>query len=288
MLVPFLPELITITVNACVMKALSVTFDTNTFRKLVGPHKRQGPKENLAFDKIESAIKNELIQPYISDAIVIIEGTPRRERQANYKSIRLNKRVVSRTTKSTSKGSINEVTISLVPQAKGNAPIPEPLAKALQKGIELGFRFLHVPRVAHGKVEATLYKTETQEELAERLKRAEVITHALEEKGFGAAHVRELSKKVLSGDPLLEKGEMLAFAEGEPKPIPDAISEWGDGDALSAHYAYGHDYFCTFDKGKNSGQASVLHAAHRSWLFDTFGISIIDPFELINLINLHT
>ena len=45
------------------------------------------------------------------------------------------------------------------------------------------------------------------------------------------------------------------------QPVPDeqkkkfweAIAEWVDGEALSAHYAAGNDFFCTNDKGGNAG-----------------------------------
>lgn len=75
------------------------------------------------------------------------------------------------------------------------------------------------------------------------------------------------------------------------QPVPDeqkkkfgeAIAEWVDGEALSAHYASGNDYFCTDDKAKNAGTASIFHKQNKNRLIEKFGIKIISSCEAAEL-----
>ena len=75
------------------------------------------------------------------------------------------------------------------------------------------------------------------------------------------------------------------------QPVPDeqkkkfweAIAEWVDGEALSAHYAAGNDYFCTNDKARNAGTGSIFHNQNKTRLIKKFGIKIISSCEAAQL-----
>ena len=75
------------------------------------------------------------------------------------------------------------------------------------------------------------------------------------------------------------------------QPVPDeqkkkfdkAIAEWVDGEALSAHYAAGNDFFCTNDKAGNAGIGSIFHNQNRTQLSEAFGIKIISSCEAAKL-----
>ena len=77
------------------------------------------------------------------------------------------------------------------------------------------------------------------------------------------------------------------------QPVPDeqkkkfskAIAEWVDGEALSAHYAAGNDFFCTDDKAGNTGIVSIFHNQNRTRLIKRFGIKIISSRELSGIIS---
>ena len=81
----------------------------------------------------------------------------------------------------------------------------------------------------------------------------------------------------------------LAGSGGQPVPdeqkkkFGEAIAEWVDGEALSAHYASGNDYFCTDDKAKNAGTASIFHKQNKTRLIEKFGIKIISSCEAAEL-----
>ena len=74
-------------------------------------------------------------------------------------------------------------------------------------------------------------------------------------------------------------------------PVPDeqqqkfskAIAEWVDGEALSAHYAAGNDFFCTDDKARNAGTGSIFHNQNKTRLINRFGIKIISSCEAAKL-----
>ena len=82
---------------------------------------------------------------------------------------------------------------------------------------------------------------------------------------------------------LVGSGGQTLPAEQERK-FSEAIAEWVDGEALSAHYAVGNDFFCTDDKAGNAGTGSIFHDQNRMQLEKAFGIKIISSCELAALI----
>ena len=71
--------------------------------------------------------------------------------------------------------------------------------------------------------------------------------------------------------------------EEQEKKFSNAIAEWVDGEALSAHYAAGNDFFCTNDKAGNAGTGSIFHTQNRTPLEKEFGIKIISSCEAAQL-----
>ena len=66
----------------------------------------------------------------------------------------------------------------------------------------------------------------------------------------------------------------------------DLVAEWFDLDIQASHYAYGNDYLCTFDLAKNAGASAIMHANRKSENTTQFGIQIVSPRELVNLVSL--
>ena len=64
------------------------------------------------------------------------------------------------------------------------------------------------------------------------------------------------------------------------KQYANAIAEWADGEALSAHYAFGCDVFCTNDRGSNAGKESIFHPNNLPRLKEHFKIVVLSPDEL--------
>lgn len=68
---------------------------------------------------------------------------------------------------------------------------------------------------------------------------------------------------------------------GSPEKLAAAIAEWVDGDALSAHYAFGVDVFCTNDQAGKAGAGSIFYASNLEKLKSQFGIVVLSPDELL-------
>ena len=71
--------------------------------------------------------------------------------------------------------------------------------------------------------------------------------------------------------------------EAQERKFSRAIAEWVDGEALSAHYAAGNDFFCTDDKAGNAGTGSIFHNQNRTRMEKEFGIKVISSYEAARL-----
>lgn len=69
----------------------------------------------------------------------------------------------------------------------------------------------------------------------------------------------------------------------QKQKFSEAIAEWVDGEALSAHYAAGNDFFCTDDKAGNAGTGSIFHNENKTRLIKEFGIKIISSCDAAQL-----
>jgi len=67
---------------------------------------------------------------------------------------------------------------------------------------------------------------------------------------------------------------------GSPRTLARAVAEWVDGDALSAHYAFNSDVFCTNDRGSSAGASSIFHPNNLAKLKKQFSIVVLSPDEL--------
>lgn len=64
----------------------------------------------------------------------------------------------------------------------------------------------------------------------------------------------------------------------------DRLAEWFDIDIQASHYAYGHQYLCTFDSASNAGASAIMHPTRISSNAAQFGLAIISPLELVEVV----
>lgn len=131
-------------------------------------------------------------------------------------------------------------------------------------------------------VEAHLYKLQPKTEP----QNSKDIFGAFEQEGLGSAQAAERGRELKNTDLTLPATlpDLIALGFDDPKSVQKLVAEWADGDALIAHYEYGHDYFCTLDTGSGAGAKSVLHQSRRSWLKGEFGIEVVSPTELAEIV----
>jgi hypothetical protein len=71
--------------------------------------------------------------------------------------------------------------------------------------------------------------------------------------------------------------------KGNIKHLSAAIAEWSDGDSAALHIAYGLDYFCTNDEGKNARPNSTQGQTIYQELNQQFGFNKVSPEELVEI-----
>ncbi len=64
----------------------------------------------------------------------------------------------------------------------------------------------------------------------------------------------------------------------------DRLAEWFDMDIQASHYAYGHQYLCTFDSANNAGASAIMHPTRISSNTAQFGLAILSPRELVEVV----
>ena len=106
---------------------------------------------------------------------------------------------------------------------------------------------------------------------------------AIEARGLGFTRVLKVAKQLARHASVSESWQVSlgrAKSATEVNEVARAIAEWADGDSIVAHYAYAGDFFCTQDRGRNAGSASILHPKHRAWLGREFGLRVVSISEL--------
>ncbi len=144
---------------------------------------------------------------------------------------------------------------------------------------------MRIPRIA-GVVNPDLkpshYAAESRFSAHERQERCGEISRRIEAKGCGIAHVKSIGNNHANGKPWIDGIKTAPLTEEES--IIKAIAEWADGDAVSAHHAYGNDFFCTRDAAKAAGTTSVLSRPNQSWLSQDFNVVFVTPEALAKIL----
>ncbi|WP_155295302.1 hypothetical protein [Chromobacterium violaceum] len=268
------------------MKSIHVTFDSNIWESILIGGKLKEHSEKEALSTILLLIQSKMITPYISDVIITLESIRKLDRKRYHKDITIKTTLTPSAESDTKTDIAKPYKITLTPQYDHHTGLCETLLVATRKALELGFTFINAPRIGSLRLDEKLYKPieSNEEELSERLARSNEAILAFEKEGLGSYQVYKLGLQAIENDPGLSKlGPYRAFSHGKEseKELAQTIAEWADGDALAAHYAHKHDFFCTLDSGKSAGSSSVLHHSRRKWLQENFGIKIVTPKELV-------
>jgi len=271
---------------------MDITLDTNVIGPLACPGLYPTCPDVPSIDSLRNLILSGKINAYLSEASISLEAISNDER----------------------------VDFFIRQWASRNYPIalpdPSPERKRVfAEALRLGVKVLHAPRIALGALIAfpdESWAADRQFPQEERLDRYHSYIRSQPHSGaerlkeFGAelVTVHGLSTdhlKHLSSLPSWPTAEKLMWMNGihaeydSPKKFPtrkkflskfrDLVAEWFDLDIQASHYAYGNDYLCTFDSAKNAGASAIMHANRKSGNTTQFGIQIVSPSELVNLVS---
>ena len=261
---------------------IKVTFDTNTFDKVVRPHVYAKDPEHGSFAKVHEALKDGRAAGFLCDTIVTLEGIKVDDRADVFGSTALATNIVQE----------NPETIHI--NMKAEQPLRPPIhpkqAERVSAALAMGMKFLGAPRVGMARVEvpnANPYVEESEEQLTARLDRFFKLAKAIEDRGRGSIQAQRLAQRLANASQTMPSPWFKALGAArdvhETREVARAIAEWADGDSIAAHYGYGNQFFCTGDEARR-GHPSILDAANRAWLSADFGIRFCTLRELAALL----
>lgn len=262
-------------------ETIKVTFDSNVWEEIVLPEKLAIHESKSDLEVIKSGITSNIVKPYISDVIFILESVTKLDRARFLQSFSLTRKIEDKGYKGMVDGlSAYETAITLT--ADFDHPgLNAPVTKAFKAARALGFQIIKVNRVAFPMLPLELYVP-----IEEANGGGKDLLEEFRKLNLGCAKAERLSQEYKRAHPEASNyPNVVAFALDERNPISDLVGEWADGDALIAHYEHGLDYFCTFDRGQKAGAGSVLHESRREWLKEEFGIIVVLPAELAEIVN---
>lgn len=260
---------------------MKIIFDSNVWQIVTLPS--DFPNEPLIADfiKINQAILDKKIEPFLSETIFTIEAIRKVERQDFFSSTSAK---ISTKEKTTDNGGIS-LGFTVGPNEKDAIVFAERriLKKYFDKAIELGFNIARLPRIGglvNPEVDAARYKQD-ESSLSEYLNKVFEVGEKIEAAGAGITQIEEIGKQY--GNPVWFKG-LKSAPETDIKKIAKAAAEWADGDSVAISIALGCDYFCTRDQAKGAGSKSVLSAPNLAWLNSDYGFKTILPEDLAKLV----
>jgi hypothetical protein len=271
---------ISIDENGVFRMPLRVTFDTNTFDKVVRPNVYANDPQHSKFVAIHHAVKRGEVIGFISETIIVLEGIGRDDRASVFGSIDVQSGTVQ------TSGDTFEIT--LAPQ-QHRKPLHPKQAERFNEAFKSGFRLLGAPRIGMPRVESDFYAAESDEALPQRLDRFVTLARAIEARGLGHPRVLAIARSWAARAPSEPWYQVLGKAKDihETREVSRAVAEWSDADSVAAHYGYGNDLFCTLDVAAGEarrGDAAVLDADNRQWLSTGFGVKFVSLSDLTSLI----
>lgn len=256
---------------------MKIIFDSNVWQIVTLPS--DFPDEPLIADfiKINQAIIDKIITPFLSETIFTVEAIRKVERQDFFVSTRA--KITSKEKKSDNGAISIRITVGSNEKDAIDFEGRPILKKYFDEAIRLGFNIARLPRIGgliNPEVDAISYK---QDNASQYLDKVFEVAEKIENAGAGITEIEEIVKQHNSN---WWKGLKNA-PESDRKKIAKAAAEWADGDSVAISIALGCDFFCTRDQVKGAGSKSVLSTPNLAWLNTEYGFKTILPEELEKL-----
>lgn len=256
------------------MSKISVTFDSNILETIVDPLKKINNSDARIIFNFISAKK---IIPYISETYATHESIPKKVRGSflkNYKA-----KIETQTLVKS-----DQITLNLSIGSDKNSPaVLSDYQKVLVPNlISLGFRFICLSRIG-GFLCPELsdnWYLECDNIREKHNKGFELVRFFEKNHNSGKAFLMQLLQK----HNLSKLDWNKLYELSSDTKIAQAIAEWADLDSIGAHYGYDIDYFCTLDMGRGAGQNSIFSESNKQILLNDFGVKIVSPTELVQLL----
>lgn len=251
-----------------------VMFDSNVWQKVVCPDDYTDDEQYAELCKVHQKIKNGDIEPYISETVFTLENVQKKQRKDKFGGMKAS----NKTQIEEREGAIH-IRFEIGPNPDDAVSLDDNphLKKYAEEALKLGFRIVRAPRIGqltNKDLDGRVFRVPDFDTFNEKLGE---VGGKIEAHGAGMAQLHSL----IGGNPGRNINEMIHSApESDTKKIAKAIAEWADGDSVAACIALGLDCFCTRDRAKGAGTASVLSAANLAWLEADYGFKVVEPGEL--------
>lgn len=251
------------------MRKVTVTFDSNVWENIVDEKKRLAQK---IYCDLHEFIKIGSVEPFFFEGISVLESIPKKNRKDYIKNY-----------KATFSFQVGDEEPHIT---KGSdAPeITEYLQENIPKALKLGFKFIKFPGIGAPalNIDKEYWAPDKVYPLKERLDRSFECAIFIESLGAGKSKLKNRMDGSGARGIVKQTAEDSSLSE---KQYAKDVGEWVDGDALSTHYGYGIDYFCTNDQASRAGTASIFLPNNLKQLKDKFGVVVVSPQELVELLN---
>lgn len=251
---------------------MNITFDSNVWEPMVN-------EESPHLVEIKNKIRDGKIHAYICEISLNLEAIQKRRRAeifGNYEP-RITVDPLP------PENGMLRMRIGIGPNTERHPGLPSQLLPKLLMARDLGFRVLGMTNspgtVRTEEIPSDMYVQ--HDDIEEFWRYAELLKNCNEfivGLGCGRAAYDPFEAQFNLGG---LGGQTLP--DEQVRNFSKAIAEWVDGEALSAHYAAGNDFFCTDDKARNAGIGSIFHNQNRRQLEEAFGIKIISSRQLAQL-----
>lgn len=261
---------------------MNVTFDSNSYRRVVDPSVFTKDVRQAEFQKIHQAIVDGRVTGFLSETIATLEGVQNAARGAYFASLKPEIKVEESTSPN---GSIG-IRFTMGANNSLHPGVHQIVSRWLGEATKLGFKYLKAPRIAAPRpvvvLQSTDFAVEPDSQSNSRLDLYHEILREIEARGVGIAPLKAIGERIAnrlkSTEPwysVLNNSKDAA----EDKEIQKAVSEWADGDTIAAHVGYGIDLLCSGDQGVGAG-TSVFDASSRKWLEETYSVQFVTISEL--------
>ena len=250
---------------------MNITFDTNVWEPVV-------EEEKPHLIEIKNAVRDDKIHAYICEITLNLEAIQKVKRAEFFENYKPRTTVEDLPPENGTLG----IRVGFGPNTELHPGIHPKQWDKLLKARDLGFKILRMTNIGTVRTKEIPDDMYVQhDDLKEFWRYAEPVANCNEFiVGLGCG--RTAYDQFRAQFNLVGSGGQTLPAEQEKK-FSEAIAEWVDGEALSAHYAVGNNFFCTDDKAGNAGTGSIFHKQNRMQLEKVFGIKIISSCELAQL-----
>jgi hypothetical protein len=240
---------------------MKITFDSNAWEKIFNPG--NGCSATIA------VLNAKLIQGFICWTSFRIEAIRKSNRAAYFQQPHMDFDVGAKIVEGRP-----WLTFSLGPDDSRHPGPPAKQREKLDRAFEAGVQLIHggnwlglpCPREIS---DPARFVGESELERAAREQRECDASWLIEQRGVGKAAFDDAEGG-------REKRVRDAAAE---QRLSRACAEWADGETVSAHISYQHDFLCTDDRGRSAG-ISLFDEGNPRWLSETFGLRFMSTEEL--------